>query len=162
MENKSILTEAESIVNGSRNEQYGDPVLAFKIYSEILMSVFGINLTPIEICKVQIAIKLGRQKFNHKRDNLVDTCGYTEILNRLEDAEKLKIVPDIKIGYNSTEKPESMDDEFRSRYDEKIKLTRLQIINIANKIRLPIDWSYEKKMEAVFDYLTNNKTDIDV
>ena len=55
-----------------------------------------------------------------------------------------------------------MDDEFRSRYDEKIKLTRLQIINIANKIRLPIDWSYEKKMEAVFDYLTNNKTDIDV
>jgi uncharacterized protein (DUF1015 family) len=82
---KSILTEAESIVNGDRNVQYGDPNEAFKEYSNILEATFGIKLTPAEICKVQIAIKLGRLKYKHKRDSVVDLCGYAEILNRLEN-----------------------------------------------------------------------------
>jgi hypothetical protein len=82
---KSILTEAESIVNGDRNVQYGNPNEAFKEYSNILEATFGIKLTPAEICKVQIAIKLGRLKYKHKRDSVVDLCGYAEILNRLEN-----------------------------------------------------------------------------
>ena len=82
---KSILTEAESIVNGDRNVQYGDPNEAFKEYSNILEATFGIKLTPAEICKVQIAVKLGRLKYKHKRDSVVDLCGYAEILNRLEN-----------------------------------------------------------------------------
>jgi hypothetical protein len=82
---KSILTEAENIVNGDRNVQYGNPNEAFKEYSNILETTFGIKLTPTEICKVQIAIKLGRLKYKHKRDSVVDLCGYAEILNRLED-----------------------------------------------------------------------------
>jgi hypothetical protein len=82
---KSILLEANGIVNGDRNEQYGDPLQAFKEYSNILEANFGIKLTPAEICKVQIAIKLGRLKYKHKRDSVVDLCGYAEILNRLED-----------------------------------------------------------------------------
>lgn len=82
---KSILTEAESIVNGDRDVQYGDPNEAFKEYSNILETTFGIKLTPAEICKVQIAIKLGRLKYKHKRDSVVDLCGYAEILNRLEN-----------------------------------------------------------------------------
>jgi hypothetical protein len=82
---KSILTEAESIVNGDRDVQYGDPNEAFKEYSNILDATFGIKLTPAEICKVQIAIKLGRLKYKHKRDSVVDLCGYAEILNRLEN-----------------------------------------------------------------------------
>jgi hypothetical protein len=82
---KSILTEAESIVNGDRDVQYGNPNEAFKEYSNILEATFGIKLTPAEICKVQIAIKLGRLKYKHKRDSVVDLCGYAEILNRLED-----------------------------------------------------------------------------
>ena len=82
---KSILTEAENIVNGDRNVQYGNPDEAFKEYSNILEATFGIKLTPAEICKVQIAVKLGRLKYKHKRDSVVDLCGYAEILNRLEN-----------------------------------------------------------------------------
>jgi hypothetical protein len=82
---KSILTEAESIVNGDRNVQYGNPNEAFKEYSNILETTFGVKLTPAEICKVQIAVKLGRLKYKHKRDSVVDLCGYAEILNRLEN-----------------------------------------------------------------------------
>jgi hypothetical protein len=84
-EAESILTEAERIVNGDRDVQYGNPNEAFKEYSNILEATFGIKLTPAEICKVQIAIKLGRLKYKHKRDSVVDLCGYAEILNRLEN-----------------------------------------------------------------------------
>ena len=80
----SILLEADNILNGDRNEQYNDPNESFKVYAEILKATFGLELTPVEICKVQMAIKLGRLKYKYKRDSLVDLCGYSEILNRLE------------------------------------------------------------------------------
>ena len=82
---KSILKEADLIVNGDRDVQYGNPLQAFEEYSNILESNFGIKLTPAEICKVQMAIKLGRLKYKYKRDSIVDLCGYAEILNRLEN-----------------------------------------------------------------------------
>lgn len=82
---KSVLLEAESIVNGDRDVQYGDSLKAFTEYSNILETNFGIKLTPSEICKVQMAIKLGRLKYKYKRDSIVDLCGYAEILNRLEN-----------------------------------------------------------------------------
>lgn len=77
--------EAENIVNGDRNEQYSDPLESFTVYSDILKLTFGIELTPVEICKVQMAIKLGRLKYKYKRDSVVDLCGYAEILDRLEN-----------------------------------------------------------------------------
>lgn len=80
---ESILLEAESIVNGERNAQYNDPKISFKLYSDICNTAFGIELSPSDVAKVMIAIKLGREKYKHKRDNLVDLTGYTEILNRL-------------------------------------------------------------------------------
>ena len=81
----SILTEAKSIVNGDRNEQYGDAKEAFTIYSDICKTNFGINVSPSDVCKVLMAVKLGRLKYKYKRDSLVDLCGYAEILSRLEE-----------------------------------------------------------------------------
>lgn len=80
----SLLLQAEKIVNGDRNEQYGDCGIAFKEYSEILKTTFGIELTPEQICKVLISIKLGRLKYKYKEDSVLDTMGYLEILNRLQ------------------------------------------------------------------------------
>ena len=85
---KSVLLQAESIVNNDRNEQYGDANEAFELYSTILKTTFGIELTPSEVCKVMIAVKLGRLKYKHKEDSVVDACGYLELLNRLETNSK--------------------------------------------------------------------------
>lgn len=84
IQKESILLQADKIVNGDRNEQYGDPNDAFEEYRTILKATFGIDLTSAQICKVLMAIKLGRMKYKYKEDSLVDLCGYTEILNRLE------------------------------------------------------------------------------
>ena len=81
--NTSLLLQAEKIVNGDRDEQYGNPSQAFQEYANILKTTFDIDLTPEQICKVQMAIKLGRLKYKFKQDSLLDLIGYSEILNRL-------------------------------------------------------------------------------
>lgn len=83
MNEESILLEAERLVHNDRNDQYGDAKAAFQVYANIANVVFGIEVSPETICKILIAVKLGRLKYKYKRDSAVDTCGYLEILNQL-------------------------------------------------------------------------------
>lgn len=82
--NKSILSEAEEIVNGSRHSDYGDARESFSRVATIASVMTGKELAPEDCCAVLMAVKLVRESFNHKRDNLVDLCGYAELMNRLK------------------------------------------------------------------------------
>ena len=86
-ETESILSEAESIVNGDRQADYSDPVANFKHIPAIASSISKDNLSPTTCAIVMIAVKLARENYKHKRDNLVDLAGYVEILNRLKERE---------------------------------------------------------------------------
>lgn len=81
----SILLEANKIVNGDRNEQYGDIKEAFSVYAEICHTTFDLDLSPDDVCKVLMAVKLGRLKYKYKHDSIVDLCGYAEILSKLNE-----------------------------------------------------------------------------
>jgi len=85
---ESILTEAEKLVNGDRQADYADPVQNFKLIAMIATCLTGETMTPIMCCKVMQAVKLSREAYKHKRDNLVDLVGYTWILDRLIEAQK--------------------------------------------------------------------------
>ena len=85
-ETGSILSEAERIVNGDRQADYSDPVANFKHISEIASSISKENLSPTVCAIVMIAVKLARENYKHKRDNLVDLAGYVEILNRVKES----------------------------------------------------------------------------
>jgi len=87
---ESILQEAERITTNSRQEQYGNVEQSFSTYKGILKSTFNIELTEVEIVKVLMAIKLGREQYQHKRDNLVDLCGYAKLLQQLEEINQNK------------------------------------------------------------------------
>lgn len=89
-----ILQEADEIVNGARATDYGDARESFEKIADVanllldsqekglLMAKEG--LCAEAVCKVMMAVKLVRQSNKHKRDNLVDLCGYAELLNRLQ------------------------------------------------------------------------------
>ena len=83
--NKSILSEAEEIVNGSRQSDYGDARESFSRVATIASVMTGKELAPEDCCAVLMAVKLVRESFKHKRDNLVDLCGYAELMNRLKE-----------------------------------------------------------------------------
>lgn len=82
-EDSSILLEAERILTGERDTDYGDPVENFSRIAEIASLLSGEKLTPETCVTVMIAVKLSREQYKHKRDNLVDLVAYIEILNRI-------------------------------------------------------------------------------
>lgn len=84
--NKSILAEAEEIVNGNRQSDYGDAANNFHRIANIVNSMYPqLNINAQQCCAVLMAVKLIREGFRHKRDNLVDLCGYTHIMNEIND-----------------------------------------------------------------------------
>jgi hypothetical protein len=93
---ESILQEAERLVNGPRAQAYGPASESFGRIAKIasaMMTPDDINhiyeeseLTPVFICKILVALKLGRQCNKHGRDNLVDLGGYSFLWNELEEA----------------------------------------------------------------------------
>ena len=72
-QSQSILTEAESIVNGSRNSDYGGTEGIERI-AKVASLLTNKELEAKDIIFVMIALKLVRESFKHKRDNLVDAC----------------------------------------------------------------------------------------
>ena len=85
---KSILAEAEEIVNGSRHSDYGDARESIGRVATIASVMTGKELAPEDCCAVLMAVKLVRESFAHKRDNLVDLCGYAYIMNEIKESNK--------------------------------------------------------------------------
>lgn len=81
----SILEEAQEILEGDRDSDYGDPVANFNRISGIASSILNETITPEQCVVVMMAVKLSREQYKHKRDNLVDLVAYTEIYNRIKE-----------------------------------------------------------------------------
>lgn len=81
----SVCKEAEKIVMGDRNEDYGDPKEEFervaRLWSAITDSIIEAHHVPL----CMIALKISREVHKHKRDNLVDICGYARTLELMEN-----------------------------------------------------------------------------
>lgn len=84
----TILEEAQEILEGDRESDYGDPVANFNRISGIASSILNETITPEQCVVVMMAVKLSREQYKHKRDNLVDLVAYTEIYNRIRELNK--------------------------------------------------------------------------
>ncbi|MGN1216731.1 MAG: DUF6378 domain-containing protein [Phocaeicola sp.] len=85
---QSILDDAKTIIEGSRQSDYGDPVESFEKIAKTASMITGKDLSPNECCAVLMAVKIVRESYRHKRDNLVDLCGYAEIMNEIQESDK--------------------------------------------------------------------------
>lgn len=78
-----ILAEASNIINGDRNEDYGDHEREAERIAQFWTSWYGDRMpggvTPDDVDACMILLKLARERYKHKRDNLVDICGYTAL-----------------------------------------------------------------------------------
>jgi len=73
-----ILEDCAKIAK-ERQKQYGSAGDSIKLACNILELVFGIKLTVEEFSKVLVALKLSREKFQHKDDNIIDAINYMAI-----------------------------------------------------------------------------------
>tara|TARA_Y100001973_G_C4983602_1_gene225425 strand:+ start:154 stop:438 length:285 start_codon:yes stop_codon:yes gene_type:complete len=79
--NKSILSEADGIVNNrdeEKDRQYGPFSEGMDRAASIFNGMTGLNVTGKEMYMALIALKFSRESYNHKRDNLLDAVAYIQ------------------------------------------------------------------------------------
>lgn len=80
----NILEKANEIVNLRKEEkerQYGPFNEGMERASKILTGMTGIECDAIFMYKALIALKMSRESYNHKEDNLLDAVAYLASLN---------------------------------------------------------------------------------
>ena len=86
----NILKKADQIVNERSEEkerQYGDFHECMQKTSEIASAMSSKEISIIDAYNVLIALKLARQSYSHKQDNLLDAVAYIGSLNNLLENE---------------------------------------------------------------------------
>ncbi len=82
----TLLRECAAIAD-EREAQYGDCKENFEEIAAVLDAMFALPLSPVQVVKVMIAVKVAREKHKQKKDNRADLINYVAILNRLLEEE---------------------------------------------------------------------------
>lgn len=84
----NILEKANEIVNLRKEEkerQYGPFEEGMERAAKIASGCTGKDITPSDMYLMLVALKLSRQSYNHKEDNLLDAIGYLAVLNNYNE-----------------------------------------------------------------------------
>ena len=77
-EPESVCAEADRLVSTDRQGDYGHPAEDYARTVAIFKLMTGKELTPEEGVTFMMCVKLSREAHKHKRDNIVDLCGYAK------------------------------------------------------------------------------------
>lgn len=80
----NILEKAKEIVyerSEEKTRQYGDFHSGMERAASIFNGMTGQSITAVEMYKALIALKLSRESYNHKEDNLLDAVAYMASMN---------------------------------------------------------------------------------
>lgn len=95
--------EATKLVLGDRNASYGDPdddyAKTAKMWSGLLIHKLrpGEEITAKEALLMMALLKISREEFRHKRDNIVDAHGYLLCYEWVESGKR----PEVQISEKS-------------------------------------------------------------
>jgi hypothetical protein len=87
----NILQEADKIINQRSEEKermYGPFSEGMERAAMIMSGATGKHITASDMYMALVALKLSRQSFCHKEDNLLDAVAYLGGLNNYEEENK--------------------------------------------------------------------------
>lgn len=76
LRHETVLEEAQRLITGDRNSSYDHPLDNFSRIAAIWSVVLGREVTPEQVGLCMVGVKLARESYLPKRDNLVDGAGY--------------------------------------------------------------------------------------
>ena len=89
----NILQEANDIISGEREGQYGKAEDSFAriamLWNTYIEAKYGdqqFELSAEDVAHMMALLKMARQMHSHKRDNFVDQLGYTALAYRIAEA----------------------------------------------------------------------------
>ena len=80
----SVLAEAADVINGERQDVYGNPEDSFRLIADywnvyLKLTSSDIDLRPDDVAMMMVLFKVAREDLQHKRDNIRDAAGYLGI-----------------------------------------------------------------------------------
>lgn len=80
-----ILSEAESLVDGDRQDRYGTPKENFARISKLWSAYLGVEISPVQVANCMSLLKISRAVHSNKRDTYVDLAGYAALAGELAE-----------------------------------------------------------------------------
>lgn len=85
---ESICAEADRLVSGDRQADYGHPIEDFTRTGRMWGAILGgPDVSPDKVALMMVALKISRECHKPKRDNRVDGCGYFKTLDMVRDKQ---------------------------------------------------------------------------
>lgn len=82
----NVLEEADQITDGQRREDYGHPLDDFAKVQGMAKALWGRGPeSEEEHALYMVFVKLAREQHTHKRDNIVDACGYLKTYQEIRE-----------------------------------------------------------------------------
>ena len=83
----AVLAEAGKVINGERQDAYGNPEDSFAEIGTLWGWYLGRPLSPSDVAMMMVLLKFAREKNQRKRDNVVDACGYLALYADIVDRQ---------------------------------------------------------------------------
>ena len=81
-----VPLEAADLIDGDRNQEYGDPREMHQRAADIYNAYRGAMLTAHDVAMILLSVKLARlSHMPDHRDSYVDICGYAGIAYEIAD-----------------------------------------------------------------------------
>lgn len=79
----TMIDEAKEIVDGKRQEDYGNISDSFLRIAGLWSAYTGFTLDKYDVAKMMMLLKISRAKHGNHRDSYVDIVGYVECVDKL-------------------------------------------------------------------------------
>ncbi|AHN84468.1 phosphofructokinase [Mycobacterium phage Lamina13] len=116
---ESILEEAQRLIHGPRNKNYGHPRENFADISALFSAYLERPITDLDVANLMILVKVARVKgTGYHRDSYTDIAGYAGCAERIyEEDPRIEIPIDLDSGVSSDwlfdecEEPEPVEED---------------------------------------------------
>jgi hypothetical protein len=82
-----ILMEADELINGDREQDYGTPQESFGCIADMWTAYLGHPVTAADACHMMALLKIARLRNGPNRDSSVDGAGYMALGAEMSEGE---------------------------------------------------------------------------
>jgi len=76
MNRSEVLAEADRLINGERQQNYGEAGDSFGAIAAMWSAYLGCDVTARDVCNMMALLKIARLRLGQHDDSSVDGCGY--------------------------------------------------------------------------------------
>lgn len=88
MNRSEVLSIAEHLVNGDRDQAHGQPALTFQRIADLWSTLLGYTITASQVAQMMVLFKVARLASNPQNaDSWIDIAGYAACGSEVSEAK---------------------------------------------------------------------------